>query len=288
MNPINDKAPWSSLAPTLIAKELNVQVGLENYESMAAEPEWRINFIRNALKNAGCTTLVLGISGGVDSLLAGRLCQLAVESLRKDGYAAEFIAMRLPYKQQRDKADVELALDFIKPDKIVTMNIGDSVDAMMVATPLLSEVDGTSMGDFIKGNIKARARMVAQYAVANATNGLVVGTDHAAEAVMGFFTKHGDGACDLAPLTGLVKGQVRRMAEFLGAPDALVNKTPTADLEDLDPGKPDEVAYGCTYEQIDSFLLGKAVPDEISERIKKQYWMTRHKRTTPYTPFLPS
>lgn len=81
--------------------------------------------------------------------------------------------------------------------------------------------------------------MVAQYAMANARNGLVIGTDHAAEAVMGFFTKFGDGACDLAPLSGLVKGQVRALASRLGAPESLVNKVPTADLEELQPGKPD-------------------------------------------------
>src|SRR3546814_2285665 len=75
-------------------------------------------------------------------------------------------------------------------------------------------------------------RMVAQYTIANARQGLVIGTDHAAEAVMGFFTKFGDGACDLAPLSGLVKNQVRAIARDFGAPESLVEKVPTADLED--------------------------------------------------------
>ncbi len=97
--------------------------------------------------------------------------------------------------------------------------------------------------DFVLGNTKARMRMVAQYTIAGASGGLVIGTDHAAEAVMGFFTKFGDGACDLAPLSGLVKNQVRAIARHFGAPESLVEKVPTADLEDLSPGKPDEASH---------------------------------------------
>ena len=108
---------------------------------------------------------------------------------------------------------------------------------------LLSEVksfEGQHAGavDFVLGNTKARMRMVAQYTIAGAHQGLVIGTDHAAEAVMGFFTKFGDGACDLAPLSGLVKHQVRAIARHFGAPESLVEKVPTADLEDLDPEVP--------------------------------------------------
>ncbi|GII28639.1 hypothetical protein Pmi06nite_20810 [Planotetraspora mira] len=94
--------------------------------------------------------------------------------------------------------------------------------------------------DFLLGNIKARQRMIAQYAVAGALGGLVVGTDHAAEAVTGFFTKHGDGAADVVPLAGLTKRRVRAIAHTLGMPGTLIHKTPTADLESLRPGRPDE------------------------------------------------
>lgn len=134
------------------------------------------------------------------------------------------------------------------------------------------------------GNVKARTRMVAQYALANATGGLVIGTDHAAEAVMGFFTKFGDGACDLAPLSGLVKGQVRAIAAHLGAPAELVHKTPTADLEDLAPGRPDEAAYGVTYDQIDAFLHGQPVDAHAFQRIVTAYEASGHKRAHPLTP----
>ena len=138
--------------------------------------------------------------------------------------------------------------------------------------------------DFVTGNIKARIRMVAQFAIANANNGLVIGTDHAAEAVMGFFTKFGDGACDLAPLSGLVKGQVRAIAKHLGAPENLVFKVPTADLEELRPGKPDEEAHGVTYAEIDAFLHGEPVRQEAFDIIVNTYNKTHHKRVMPFAP----
>ena len=123
-----------------------------------------------------------------------------------------------------------------------------------------------SARDLVLGNIKARMRMMAQYAIANACDGPVIGTDHAAEAVIGFFTKFGDGACDLTPLAGLVKGQVRAIASRLGAPARLVTKVPTADLEQLEPGKPDETAYGITYDEIDDFLHPHRVSPSAESR----------------------
>jgi NAD+ synthase len=110
--------------------------------------------------------------------------------------------------------------------------------------------------DILLGNVKARQRMVAQFALAGSLGGLVIGTDHGAEAVMGFFTKFGDGAADLLPLAGLNKRRVRAIASHLGAPPELVCKVPTADLEDGMPMRPDEYAYGVTYDQIYDYLEG--------------------------------
>jgi NAD+ synthase len=127
-------------------------------------------------------------------------------------------------------------------------------------------------------------RMVAQYTIAGVAGGLVIGTDHAAEAVMGFFTKFGDGACDLAPLSGLVKNQVRTIARHLGAPESLVEKIPTADLEDLCPGKPDEASHGVTYAEIDAFLQGEPLREEAFRIICDTYRRTEHKRIMPFVP----
>jgi NAD+ synthase len=126
--------------------------------------------------------------------------------------------------------------------------------------------------------------MIAQYALAGATGGLVIGTDQAAEALMGFFTKFGDGAADLLPLSGLTKRRVRAIAEHMGAPSELVSKVPTADLETDAPLRPDEEVYGVTYEEIDKFLEGEAVADASRVRILRTYRASGHKRALPVTP----
>ncbi len=264
-----------------IAQELNIDRQLVK-GAEANEIQRRIDFIKATLRSAGGKALVLGISGGVDSLTAGRLCQLAVEQLRADGDAARFIAMRLPYKTQADERDAQASLAFIKPDHIDTLNIAASVDGLMAS--LTAGAASAAQVDFIKGNVKARTRMIAQYAVANLHNGLVVGTDHGAEALMGFFTKFGDGACDLAPLSGLTKTQVRLLATALGAPANLVHKQPTADLEELAPGKADEQAYGCTYAEIDAYLMGEPVSERVRQIVQAAYSKTAHKRALPTTP----
>lgn len=267
-----------------IQATLGVNRGIADAESVTLEIARRIAFIRGILVNSGQKTLVLGISGGVDSSTAGRLCQLAVNELKAEGYDAKFIAVRLPYKTQADEQDAQAALQFIQPDLVTTVNIADAVDGMMAGIKIEGIDPSAELTDFVKGNVKARSRMVAQYAIANLTGGLVVGTDHASEAVMGFFTKGGDGFSDLAPLSGLTKGQVRLLAKQMGAPEYLVVKAPTADLEDLDPGKLDEVAYGCTYVDIDNYLLGNPVSESVADIIEKMYLKTEHKRVMPYSP----
>ncbi|MGN6389786.1 MAG: ammonia-dependent NAD(+) synthetase [Burkholderiaceae bacterium] len=251
----------------------------------AMEIERRTAFLCERLTHAVRRTLVLGISGGVDSLLAGCLAQNAVQRLRDRGYEATFIAMRLPYGTQKDEDEAQQSLAVIKPDRTMTVNVKASADALMAAVEQGGQTfRDAAARDFVFGNIKARQRMVIQYAVAGGADGLVIGTDHAAEALTGFFTKFGDGACDVAPLTGLTKRRVRRLAQVFGAPEELAMKVPTADLEDLAPLKPDEEALGIRYDDIDDFLEGKSVSDAVWDRIVRQYRATAHKRSLPYTP----
>jgi NAD+ synthase len=268
-----------------IATALNVVPPFADETALLAEIERRKTFIKDCLRNAGLKVLVLGISGGVDSLTAGRLAQLSVEELRNetDDTAYRFIAVRLPHGTQHDEHDAQASLQFIRADEEDTVNIEGSVYGLGEQVSHLQKLTAARR-DFVVGNIKARLRMVAQFAIANANDGLVIGTDHAAEAVMGFFTKFGDGACDLAPLSGLVKGQVRAIAKQLGAPENLVFKVPTADLEELRPGKPDEEAHGVTYAEIDAFLHGQPVRDEAYAIITRTYDNSRHKRELPLAP----
>lgn len=226
-------------------------------------------------------TLVLGISGGQDSTLAGKLCQIAMEELRQEtGDASyQFIAVRLPYGTQADESDAMDAIAFMGADVTMRVNIKEAADAMMAAV----EENGLEVSDFNKGNIKARQRMIAQYAIAGAKSGAVVGTDHAAEAITGFYTKFGDGGADVTPLWRLNKRQGRAMLEVLGAPKHLYEKTPTADLEEDRPALPDEVALGVTYTQIDDYLEGKDIDSAAAEKIEGWYTKTAHKRHLPIT-----
>lgn len=243
-----------------------------------------IDFLKNYLKKYPfLKTLVLGISGGQDSTLTGKLAQMAITELREETGNAEyqFIAVRLPYGQQADEQDAMDAIEFMKADKIKRVDIKPAVDANM---SVLIEID-VPVSDFDKGNIKARERMIAQYAIAGAYRGAVVGTDHSAESITGFYTKFGDGGTDINPIFRLNKRQGRQLLKVLGAPEHLYAKTPTADLEDNKPGLADEVALGVTYDDIDDYLEGKKVASDVSEKIEGWYLKTQHKRHLPITVF---
>ncbi|MGM9985702.1 MAG: ammonia-dependent NAD(+) synthetase [Bacillaceae bacterium] len=257
-----------------IIKELGVQPTIN--------PEETIQFIVNNLKEYMETvpfikSLVLGISGGQDSCLVGKIAQMAIDQLNEENHTNEykFIAMRLPYGVQADEEDCQIALQFIHPSETITVNIKPSVDASVAS---YYEATGKAPSDFVKGNEKARERMKAQYLVAAENSGLVLGTDHAAEALTGFYTKWGDGACDYAPITFLNKRQGRELLKYLECPEVIYTKKPTADLEDNKPQLPDEVALGVTYDQIDDYLEGKEIEAAAKEKLEGIYLKTRHKR----------
>ncbi|MDT0595823.1 ammonia-dependent NAD(+) synthetase [Glaciecola petra] len=251
------------------------------------EVDRRVGFIKQQLKQANLKNLVLGISGGIDSCTLGRLAQLAVNALNEEANSQDdryqFIAVRLPYASQADEEDAQLSIDFIEPTNAVTANVKAAADAIHAsAVEALKEAGiygaSESADDFVKGNTKARARMATQFDIAGLMGGLVLGTDHSAENITGFYTKYGDGACDLAPLFGLSKRQVRQVAKFLGAPDKIINKAPTADLESLNPQLSDEESLGLSYEQIDDFLEGKSEDVSVDEKLIAIYLKTQHKR----------
>ena len=247
-----------------------------------AEGERRIQFLVDYARSVPPVRgFVLGISGGQDSTLAGRIAQLAVERLRAEGREAEFTAVRLPYGVQADEADAQPALSFIQPDHAVTVDIKSTVDALAAA---VDAGTGQPLTDFTKGNAKARARMLAQYAIAGDRGLLVIGTDHAAEAITGFYTKFGDGAADILPLAGLTKSQGAAILQELGAPERLWKKAPTADLLDELPGQTDESSLGVSYPEIDAYLRGEAVSEAASANLERRYLGTEHKRKLPVTP----
>lgn len=270
-----------------LRERILAELGVKAAVVPKVEVRRRIDFLKDFLRSTRAKGFVLGISGGQDSTLTGRLCQLAAEELRAEGQDATFVAVRLPYGVQADEDDAQIALRFVQPDKSITVNVKPGADAVGAeAATGLSELLGAEprLRDFVRGNIKARERMVIQYAIAGQLNMLVVGTDHAAEAVTGFFTKYGDGGVDVTPLTGLTKRQGAALLQDLGAPPSVWQKVPTADLEDDRPALPDEVALGLTYSQIDDYLEGADVTPEVAERVESVFLATRHKRTVPVTP----
>ena len=243
-----------------------------------------VDFLKDYLKaNTFLKSYVLGISGGQDSTLAGKLCQMAISEMRSEtgDNSYQFIAVRLPYGVQADAQDAADAVAFQRPDQDLVVNIKPAVDA------LVSTLNGAGqeITDFNKGNIKARERMVVQYAIAGAHNGAVVGTDHAAENFSGFYTKYGDGAADLTPLFRLDKRQGKQMLKVLNCPEHLYQKAPTADLEENKPGLPDEVALGVSYRDVDDYLEGHEVSEEAADKIESLWRKSEHKRHLPVTVF---
>ncbi|MGG5371848.1 ammonia-dependent NAD(+) synthetase [Enterococcus sp. AZ196] len=263
-----------------IIKELGTKPAIDPQEEIRKSIEFLKAYLK---KHPFLKTFVLGISGGQDSSLAGRLAQLTMEEMRQEtgDESYQFIAVRLPYGAQADEADAKKALDFIQPDRSLSVNIKGAVDAEVAAL----EEAGVAISDFNKGNIKARQRMITQYGIAGDNQGAVIGTDHAAENITGFFTKFGDGGADILPLFRLNKRQGKMLLKELGADEALYLKVPTADLEDGKPLVADEAALGVTYDDIDDYLEGKKIEAKAQTTIENWWNKTQHKRHLPITIF---
>ena len=267
-----------------LQKKIIKEMGVKPTINVQEEIRVTIDFMKDYLyKHPFLKTFVLGISGGQDSTLLGKLAQMAVEEMRAETNddAYQFIGMRLPYGVQFDEADVDLAFEWIAPDQIIDVNIKAAVDAIVEQ---FTQAD-FEISDFNKGNIKARQRMIVQFAVAGDANGVVLGSDHAAESITGFYTKFGDGAADLMPLYRLNKRQGAAILEEMNAPEQLYKKIPTADLQDGKPGLSDEDELGVSYQQIDDYLEGKEIAADAQERLETLYLNSRHKRHMPITIF---
>ena len=269
----------TNLQQTII-EELKVKPSIDPQEEIRISIDFMKHYL---LKHPFLKGLVLGISGGQDSTLTGKLAQMAVDELNDEAgkQTYSFFAVRLPYGVQFDEDDCQDALDFIQPTKIYTVNIKGAIDASKRAL----DESGIILSDFAKGNEKARERMKVQYSIASMHNAVVLGTDHAAEAITGFYTKYGDGGADLVPIFRLNKRQGKQLLKVLGSPEHLYTKIPTADLEEDRPALPDEIALGVTYDHIDDYLEGKDIPSEPREKIENHYLRSQHKRHLPITVF---
>jgi NAD+ synthase len=228
-------------------------------------------WIEGQVRAAGCHGLVVGMSGGLDSAVVAVLCH---KSLPQDT-----LGVLLPCYSS--EVDVEHALLVAqKYDIPTTTVILDPVfDALKKALP--NEGFPPQMQKLAEANLKPRLRMLTLYYLANRLNYLVVGTGNRSELEMGYFTKYGDGGVDILPLGGLLKSQVRELAKYLGIPDEIIQKPPSAGLW---AGQTDEGEMGVTYEELDRYLLSGEASEEVRHRVEILAQGSMHKRRPPLIP----
>lgn len=261
-----------------LQQEIISRLGVKPTIDEDAEIRKRVVFLKEYALKSGVDGLLIAISGGIDSAVATGLCKLATDELTKEkGREFKTIGIFQPYGEQEDITDSYAVAEAFNLDYRVETNIEDAVNEIALEAEFGLKTIGVhrhlSRGG--KGNVKARTRMIIQYALAFELNLLVVGTDHASEAITGFFTKYGDGAADITPLSSLNKRQVRQLAQKLGVPQSVLDKAPTAGLWE---GQTDEQELGISYDDNSDYLEGKEIPTEAKTKLEKQYLKTEHKR----------
>lgn len=227
-------------------------------------------FLKDYLEKTHCETYILGISGGVDSSLCAALARNAVG---KD----KLLCLIMPIASQ--KADEDDALLLAKElDLNYVIVDGTKIFNSYVETykSLGQEFDRSTLG-----NLKARIRMSILYSYAQKYKGLVIGTDNADERYTGYFTKHGDGACDILPIAHLLKGEVVEASKILGLSNRLAERIPTAGLFE---GQTDETEMGVSYKDLDAYILGKKVDEKVESRIQYLHKISEHKRVATPMP----
>jgi NAD+ synthase len=227
---------------------------------------------------AGARGYVFGLSGGIDSAVVARLCQLASPQ--------RVLGVMLPcYSHPQDEEDARLvASTFGFP--AVRVDIGPAFDALTdslqhAVKGMPRHVESVDIKQQLPdANLKPRLRMASLYFIANSMNYLVAGTGNRSELSLGYFTKYGDGGVDVLPIGGLFKSEVRALARDLGVPERIITKPPTAGLW---VGQTDEQEMGFSYDELEAYYAGGrgAVPDAVADRIERLRTTSDHKRELP-------
>ncbi|MEM3161726.1 MAG: NAD+ synthase [Candidatus Bathyarchaeia archaeon] len=240
-------------------------------------------FIKDYVEESGASGIVLGLSGGIDSSTAAALSALAIGG-------ENVIGLMLPEIETYNMNDIEDAKLVAKKFGLRTeiLDITPAIKAFQNTIPIFDHND-----KLCKGNLKARVRMIFLYYYANKFNLLVCGSSDKSEVMIGYFTKWGDSAADIAPLMSLYKTQVRKLAEYIGVPGKIVNKPSTPSLW---PGQTAEGEIGIKYEILDLILYGlehSMSTEEIAEQlnldksivesVKEKIHLAEHKRKIPPT-----
>ncbi len=227
-------------------------------------------WIRDKIKSAGLRGAVFGLSGGVDSSVVAALSRRAVGD--------NTLGLIMPcHSDPQDEADAMSAAQALSVET-------KKVDLGPIYDSLIQAFIGDGAEPFSRlalGNLKARLRMLTLYFHANELGYMVIGSGNRSELAVGYFTKYGDGGVDILPLGNLVKKQVWELAAYLGVPQQIIDKPPSAGLW---RGQTDEGELGCRYEELDRYLLGGKVPDDSRRLIEKLAASSRHKREMPPIP----
>lgn len=211
-----------------------------------------VRFISDNFMNKDFQNAVIGISGGIDSAVVGLLLNRALGK-------GNVYAYSLPCNNSTE--DFEIAENFMRSNfsNVNTINLYPVFEEFLDV--LTGELDKVRMG-----NIMARLRMITLYDQSSKHNALVVGTGNKTELELGYFTMYGDGACAMEPIGHLYKTQVKQLAEYLGVPDEIISKPPSAGLWE---GQTDEEELGASYEEIDKIL--SYMYTDVTGRIEGSY-----------------
>ena len=230
------------------------------------EKQKRVAFIQKMLASSGAKGIVFGNSGGKDSALVAALCSFATKNL---------LGVIMPCASKRnfgEDKDDGLAVAKKYGVDVIVVDLTETREALLKAT-------GNSFtAKAALSNIAPRLRMTTLYAIAAEKGYLVAGTGNASERYMGYFTKWGDGACDFNPIADLTATEIFDFLRYLGAPDHVVTKAPSAGLFE---GQTDESEMGVTYAEIDAFLRGEKVSEEAQKIINRYHKASLHKMALP-------
>lgn len=232
------------------------------------ETEKRVAFIKKAMADAHADGIVFGNSGGKDSALVGILCKMACSNV---------LGVIMPCQSKRNFGeDMDDGMDVAKQFNIETI----TVDLTSVKEEMVKQIESvTSATDTAKSNIAPRLRMTTLYTIAQSRNAMVAGTGNKCELYMGYFTKWGDGGCDINPIADLTVSEIYEFLTYLNAPENIIKKAPSAGLFE---GQTDEQEMGVTYKQIEEVMATGTTDDKAAaEKIIRINARTEHKRRMP-------
>ena len=271
--------------------ERTVELSLSEDE-LEARREHITEFIAAQVADAEADTAVIALSGGIDSTLTAHL---AVEALGPESVYG--LVMPSEVNREGNMSDAERIAAELLGVEYDVVEIGPMVDAALEAFPGVDpETAPDSPTDRVAvGNMRARMRTVCNYFAANRRDGVVLGTGNRSEALVGYFTKYGDGAVDCLPIANLYKQQVRQLARHIGVPEDLAAKTASAELW---ADQTDEEELGVDYDTLDSVLAlhvdgplsvsatarHLSLPEETVEQVRTMYEQSAHKRAFPPGP----